>query len=604
MKRRFDRASGPTQYSSRYGAFTPSHSTANVLWFYLRPQALRVALLLACLLSCIGLELWAPMLLRRFIDTATAGGGLHLLWLIAAAFILVNLLARAIRIGMTYVSEQVGWTATNRLRGDLAQHCLSLDLDFHFSRTPGEIIECIDGDVTALARFFSDFVVHVIGGVVLLLGILFLLFMQDYRVGWVFAVFSAIAFALLRGSRNYSVPRVIEEREARTRLSAFISERVAGLDEIRANGGGAHVLAGHDDVSSALVASGVRAVFAGRMVLVLAAAIFVAGSIAALSIGIYLYNRHEASIGTVYLLVQYMAMTRAPLNQIGLQLQQMQRAVASLHRIRTMFAQAPSMTGGDRLPQWRGAPAAQFDSVDFDYVPGSPMLRDISFFLAPGEVLGLVGATGSGKTTLVRLLCRLYEPRAGRILMGGEDIATVLLPALRERIAMVTQEVQVFGATVRDNVRLFDESIDDAAVRAVLDTVGLSSWLRRQPNDLDTPLAGPASLSAGEAQLLAFARVFLRDPDLVVLDEPGSRLDPATDRLIERAIHRLLTPPVRGPRTAIVIAHKLATLARVDRVLILEQGRIVESGPRAALAADPSSRLAALMTRGVPGVLQ
>ncbi len=227
------------------------------------------------------------------------------------------------------------------------------------------------------------------------------------------------------------------------------------------------------------------------------------------------------------------------------------------------------------------------------------VLHDIAFGLPAGQVLGLLGRTGSGKTTLTRLLFRLYDPTAGAIRLGGAELRQVALADLRTRVGIVTQDVQLFQATIRDNLTLFDREIADERVLAALAELGLRPWLDSMPGGLDTEL-GPsgAGLSAGEAQLLAFARVFLRDPGLVILDEASSRLDPATERLIERAVDRLL----QG-RTGIIIAHRLATVQRADTIMILEQGRIAEHGPRAALAADPGSRFATLLRVGLAEVL-
>jgi ABC-type multidrug transport system fused ATPase/permease subunit len=175
--------------------------------------------------------------------------------------------------------------------------------------------------------------------------------------------------------------------------------------------------------------------------------------------------------------------------------------------------------------------------------------------------------------------------------LGGVDLRTVRLAAVRARIGLVSQEVQLFPASVRDNLTLFDDSVPDERINAALEALGLDDWLRALPRGLGTML-GPngAGLSAGQAQALACARVLLRDPDLVILDEPSSRLDPATDRLVQTALGRLL-----DGRTGIIVAHRLATLAYADDILVLEDGQVREHGPRLALAADPTSRFAALL---------
>jgi ABC-type multidrug transport system fused ATPase/permease subunit len=225
-------------------------------------------------------------------------------------------------------------------------------------------------------------------------------------------------------------------------------------------------------------------------------------------------------------------------------------------------------------------------------------------------VLGLLGRTGSGKSTLTRLLFRFYDPSGGAIRLGapsrgegcgaGEllDIRRSRQADLRRCIGMVTQEVQLFQATVRQNLTLFDDTVPDERVRQVIAEVGLGDWLASLPNGLDTHLGAGGGLSAGEAQLLAFARVFLADPGLVILDEASSRLDPATERRIEQAVGRLLTD-----RTAIIVAHRLGTVQRADEIMILEDGHIAEHGPRLALVNDPGSRFAHLLRTGLEDVM-
>jgi ATP-binding cassette subfamily B protein len=227
------------------------------------------------------------------------------------------------------------------------------------------------------------------------------------------------------------------------------------------------------------------------------------------------------------------------------------------------------------------------------------VLKDLTLQLAPGRVLGLLGRTGSGKTTLTRLVFRLYEPSTGQILLGGQDVRAPTLRALRQRVAMVTQDVQLFQASVRDNLTFFDRRISDERIRQVIGELELADWYQSLPDGLDTRLeAGGRGLSAGEGQLLAFTRVFLRDPGLVILDEASSRLDPATETRIERAVDRLLED-----RTAIIVAHRLGTVQRADEIMILQDGQVIEHGDRVALTTDPDSRFYSLLQTGLEEVL-
>jgi ABC-type multidrug transport system fused ATPase/permease subunit len=573
---------------------------------YLRPQIGRVVLLAATLLGAIGLQLLGPQILRRFIDRVTAHGAappLASLWALAGLFLAATAAAQVARVGATWLSERVGWAATNRLRHDLADHCLRLDLGFHHARTPGEMIERLDGDVTALAGFFSEFVIQILGGGLLIAGIIGLLFAQDWRIGAALGALALVAVVVLRATRNLSVASVALERQSHAALAGFLEERVGGLDDIRSNGGGGHVMRALDAITGTLNLRSVRAGQVGRAVWVLTAGIFAVSALTALILGVYLFQRGAVSLGSVYLFVQYAAMMRDPLNQIGTQLQDVQRATASLQRVGALLATSPAVRDGPGVAWPAGAPRLSYEAVDFAYGGGPPVLSQISFALEPGQVLGVLGRTGGGKTSLIRLLCRLYDPTSGAIRLDGRDIRDAALSELRRRIGVVTQDVQVFSASVRDNVSLFDPGVADARIVEVLQDLGLGPWLTRQPRGLDTLLAGASGLSAGEGQLLAFARIFLRDPGLVVLDEASSRLDPAADRLVELAMDKLLTGRGGTRRSAIIIAHKLETVRRADRILILESGRVVEAGPRAALTADPASRLSGLMAAASDGAL-
>jgi len=580
------------------GGASPT-TAASVLTRYLRPERRRMAALALFLVAGIAAQLLSPLIVRRFIDAAAVGGArvpLNTLWLLAGAFIAAAIAAQLLQIGATYFSEQLAWGATNRLRKDLATHCLYLDMSFHTATSPGDVIERVDGDVAALANFFSQFVLQIVGGALLLAGILIVLIVQDWRIGGALAAVAVVAGLTFHAMRNLAREQWERVRNAFSAFSAFLEERIAGLDDIRANGGGAHVMRRFAEINAELATANIAAQRRGQWLYLVASGLFSLGFAVALAVGARLYQLHAVSIGTVFMFVQYAGMMAQPILIIGQQLQQFQTASASLTRIRALLAIGPEFTDGpglDWTPARKVAPRVAFEHIDFAYRRDTPVLRDVSIALEPGKILGLLGRTGSGKTTLTRLLFRLYDPVDGAVTLDGRDIRGATLAELRGRIGLVTQEVQLFDASVRDNATLFDPSIPDSRVSEVLNDLGLGSWLRRQPQGLATILTAGGGLSAGEAQLLAFARVFLKDPGLVVLDEASSRLDPVSDQLIERALDKLLDGAAGGSRrTAIIIAHKLSTVGRADRIAILDGGRVLESGDRATLEADPASAFA------------
>jgi ATP-binding cassette subfamily B protein len=421
-------------------------------------------------------------------------------------------------------------------------------------------------------------------------------------------LFAAVAMFLMAGPlRNIAVKYWGRVREVSAQMYGFLGERLAGTEDIRSSGAEAHVMDGLAWHHRAWLASRRRAIYAGTILWSMTILIFAVGNAVAFGIGAYLWSLGVITLGTVYLIFHYTDMLRHPIEQLRRELEEMQRAVASVGRV-TEILRTES-----RLPDGRGAPiptgplTVEMEAVSFAYEASGEdgedlVLRDVSLKLGPGEVLGLLGRTGSGKTTLARLLLRFYDPSAGKIRLGGVDLRDAKLDDVRSRATLVSQDVQLFHARVRENITFFDPTIDDGRIATVLERIGLGGWLRALPrtsggDGLDSEMLS-GGLSAGEAQLLAFARVFLRDPGLVILDEASSRLDPATERHIERAIDALL-----ADRTGVVIAHRLATVQRCDRILILEDGRIVEQGRRAALAQDPSSRFSELLRTGLEQVL-
>jgi ABC-type multidrug transport system fused ATPase/permease subunit len=311
-----------------------------------------------------------------------------------------------------------------------------------------------------------------------------------------------------------------------------------------------------------------------------------------MSLWLFSLNPEEFTIGTVYLVFEYMTLLRFPLFMITEQINDLQKATAGLKRIEELHRVQSRIGDGDDEPT-AGALQVDFDGVGFDYSSDNPVLRDVSFHLQAGRTLGLLGRTGSGKSTLTRLLFRFYDVQQGEIRLDDKPIRNLRLRGLRQRVGLVTQDVQIFRATVRQNLALFEDGIDDDRILGAIESLGLMDWFRGLPMGLDTTITA-GGLSAGESQLLAFARVFLRDPGLVILDEPSSRLDPATERRIDRAVDELL----RG-RTGLIIAHHLATVDRVDDIMILDEGRVLEYGERTRLKADTDSQFSRLLAVGL-----
>jgi ABC-type multidrug transport system fused ATPase/permease subunit len=585
-----------------------------LLWRYLLPLRGRAALLLGLLLGSIGLQLLAPQMIRHFLDQAQAGAVVSALIGTALLYLTITLFQKVLALLSVYTGEDLGWAATNRLRLDLARHVVSLDMGFHKLKPPGELIERIDGDVNNLAEYFSQLVVQVFGNSLLVLGILLLLFRENWLAGGIGLLYAGLILLFLQAiqSRVVSLWRSLSQSNAD--LSGFIEERLSGVEDLQANGGVRYTMAQLMAQLLRLRQLRVRAELWGSGTFIVGFLLYTAALLAVLFLGANHYLAGQMTIGTVFLLVAYIGLLEGPMNSIRRQIANLQRALASIGRISELLTITPlvhEITRPVSLPT--GAPDVRFRQVAFRYkdqLHGQPdgaanTLSEIDFHLPAGRVLGVLGHTGSGKTTLTRLLFRLYDLDAGAICLHDIDIRDVALSNLRQHVGMVTQDVQLFAATLRDNLTLFrrhhpDKApISDEAITAELERLGLGDWLRSLPQGLDTLLgSGGQGMSAGEAQLLAFARVFLRDPRLVILDEASSRLDPGTEQRLEKAVDRLLVG-----RTAIIIAHRLSTVQRADDILIMADGRIVEYGPRLTLMQDANSHFAHLLQVGLEEVL-
>jgi len=544
------------------------------------PQKGPFALLALLLLSSIGLQVVTPQIMRRFIDAAQSGAEMRVLASAAIAFIGLALLQQLLAIGASYYGENVAWTATNALRAELARHCVNLDMSFHNNTSPGELIERIDGDVGELSNFFSQLVLRVVGNLILLVGIIVALFLEDWRLGTAIAIFAVIALVALNRVRGIAVPHQKAFRKALAELFGFLEERLAGTEDIRSSGAVDFVLQGLYRLQYKILTHWMRTSRKFLIVRTVGGVLMMVGSTLALVAGFYLFRADLITIGTAYLIVHYINLLGRPIRELTQQAESIQNVGAATERLAELRGIESKLQDGPGATLPDGPLALHFDDVDFSYVEEEPVLRDIAFKLEPGTVLGLLGRTGSGKTTLARLVFRLYDPVDGAVRLGDIDIRDPRLKHLRRRVALVTQDVQLFQATV-------------------IDQLELSEWYASLTEGLDTKLeTGGRGLSAGEAQLLAFTRVFLREPGLVILDEASSRLDPATEQLIERAVGKLLQD-----RTAIIIAHRLGTVQRADDIMILRDGQTVEYGNRVALAADPDSRFAHLLQTGMEEVL-
>ncbi len=546
------------------------------------------------LIVSLALQLSGPYFLRSFVDivrgdaegSATAQG----VWFISV--IVVSQLFYAVG---TYLTEDVGWTATNALRSDLTLHCLGLDLGFHDDRSPGEMVERIDGDVADMANFFSQFVIQILANGLLLVGVVVVLFTEDWRVGLILLTYVLAALVLLIRFQGSAVPAMQASRQAVAEASGFWEEVLRAREDLVPNGARRFVDELHQRALGLLLERGRRASLFFRAFIGSIAAVFVLGTVVSFSIGAYLFSIGVITFGTIFMILSLTGLVSENLRRITDQLGDFQRAAASIGRVRELVETTSAMSDGHRQLVTTGPPAVCFDDVSFQYLADTVVLDGVSFDMEPGTVTAVVGRTGGGKSTIAKLLFRFYDPTSGSVRFDGSDLREFRLEEFRAEIGFVTQDVELLHGSLRDNLTMFDATIGDDKLETALAELGLEQWLASQPAGLETEIEG-SDLSAGEAQLLALARVLVRDPSVVILDEASSRLDPITQRTIERAVDALL-----HGRTALLIAHRLETVARADKVVVIESGRVIESGTYGELSTRAGSELEQLLQLSLAG---
>ncbi len=522
----------------------------------------------------------------------------------AAIRLIVGLLLITVlvRMGLQGVQsfniQAVGQRLTARIRDDLFRHSLALSLRFHDGMPVGKLLTRLTSDVDALAEVFGSGAVGVLGDLVSLLVIAASMLFFEWRLGLLLILTQVpvtLAVLWLQGRYRKANYRV---REELSQLNSDFQENLQGLEVVQM-----FRREGVNGARFARTGAAYRSAVNGT--------IFFDSSISAflewvalcavalvLALGGGLVSGGAMGLGTLTTFILYAQRLFDPLRQLAERFTQIQGGLTAVERIGELMEHPLEIVDSrDAIPlRANGAGEVVFENVSFSYRPDEPILRDLSFRIAPGEHVALVGPTGSGKTTVIRLLCRLYEPQRGRILLDGRDIRELPIADLRRQLGVVLQDTFLFSGNVADNLRLNAEISDHTLARVCRD-LGLDSLLSRLPDGLNSQLRERgANLSSGERQLLAVARVAIRDPAVLVMDEATAFMDPATEATLQRDLERLLQK-----RTAVVIAHRLATVEASDRILVLRQGRLIEQGTHLELRARGGlyAQLAELQEKGL-----
>ena len=572
---------------------------------YLRPYRRLVAVALAAIISNAGLQLAQPYLMKVAIDRHIATGNLDGLDRIAALFLAILLGSFALEFVQTWLLQLTGQRIMFDMRMQIYGHLQRLDVGFYDRNPVGRLMTRVTTDVDVLNDMFTAGVVSIFGDIFMLAGITIVLFVMDWRLALVaLAVVPLIALVTQWFRRNaresYRTVRTLIAR-----INAFLQEHITGMSTVQLFRQEARTFERFDAVNTSHRDANVQSIF---YYAVFYPAIEVIGALAAALIiwfGGGWTMQGTLTLGSLVAFLQYSQRFFRPISDMSEKFNVLQAAMASSERIFKLLdtdvrIESPAGSDGGRIRLRSGSdpgltPARAgsdpgltprsgsiaFEDVSFAYNGTDYVLRNVSFEVHPGERVGIVGATGAGKSTLINLLLRFYDVTGGRILVDGSDVRSMDLHALRARFSLVLQDVHLFSGTVASNIRLGNAAISEDAVRDAAAAVHAASFIERLPHQYEQAVAERgATLSVGQKQLLSFARALAFDPEILVLDEATSSVDTETELTIRDALKVLM-----AGRTTLAIAHRLSTIQDMDKILVLHHGQLREAGSHQELLA-------------------
>jgi ATP-binding cassette, subfamily B, multidrug efflux pump len=552
---------------------------------YLRPYKLQVAIALAAIIAASVLQLAQPWLMKVAIDDYIARGDVAGMDGIALAFLAILLGSFALEYLQTWVLQMTGQRIMYDMRMQIYEHLQKLDLKFYDRNPVGRLMTRVTSDVDVLNDLFTAGVVSVFGDVFTLAGIMIVLLTMDWRLALIaFSVLPLIVLVTQWFRRNVrELYRTVRVRIAR--INAFLQEHITGMSTVQLFRREARSYAQFDEINRLHREANVDSIF---YYAVFYPAIEIIGALASALIiwfgGLWTLQG-TVTVGALVAFLLYSQRFFRPISDMSEKFNVLQAAMASSERIFKLLDTPPTIHSPEPTASTSPRAAAPghivFDRVWFAYNDDEYVLKDVSFEVRPGQRIGIVGATGAGKSTIINLLLRFYDVNRGRILIDGRDVRELPLLELRRLFSLVLQDVHLFTGTIADNIRLGNSGITDEQIASAAAAVHADRFIERLPAGYGSPVAERgATLSVGQKQLLSFARALAFDPAILVLDEATSSVDTETELLIRDALHVLM----KG-RTTIAIAHRLSTIQDMDQILVLHKGELREAGSHQQLLA-------------------
>ncbi|WP_426445528.1 ABC transporter ATP-binding protein [Paenibacillus sp. S-38] len=563
-------------------ASPPAENTAAAfrgLYSYARPHSRKFALVLLCTLLAISGDLLQPFLVKIAIDDHLAkGADFGALGLIALVYLILSLTSFLFSYLQDNLLQQAGQSVVAGIRKDLFRHILRQSVAY-YDRTPsGSLITYVSSDTESLNQFFTGVLLSLVRDGMTLLFIIVLMFQLDVTMTLYCLLLLPLIAGIAIGFRDYLRKTYQLSRTQLSRLIAFTAENLSGMQLIQAFHQEKEQQTRFLERNDGYYRANLREI---RTNVLFNRSFDVLGNLSVAFVtwlGGYAVLGHSIEFGVLYAFITYIRQFFQPINNITQQWNQLQSATVSVNRIWSVFSQQPVVRDPEHpvpLVPAEVQGRIDFEGISFHYGEEGPdVIQDLDLHIAPGEMIGIVGTTGAGKSSLISLLCRFYDVQKGAIRIDGTDIRDMEPKTLHRLVGLVQQEPYLYSGSILDNVRLFDPSIPAEAVQEACRRVGAHAMILRLKDGYETRVSERGSgLSAGERQLISFARILVFEPRILILDEATANLDSHTELMIQKALQEA----AKG-RTTLIIAHRLSTITGADRILVMRQGRIAEEG--------------------------